>query len=89
MSSNDPLQTFRDMCDLPEMRYSVRIASMLVLSLLVVACHRKEPMICSTSPPDDPNHYQSWADEVTAAHCKNLHMETAPAANGSAASDLR
>jgi hypothetical protein len=51
------------------------IAAVLASPALLAACHREEPGICRTSPPDDPTLYQRWADDVTAAHCKGMRID--------------
>jgi hypothetical protein len=53
----------------------MRVFTVILSGLLATACHAKEPAICNVGPPDDPEQYEKWADDITKAHCAGMHSD--------------
>jgi len=45
------------------------------MAIALGGCRHKEPAVCNVGPPDDPQYYQRWADDITAARCKGMHVD--------------
>lgn len=61
-------------CDHQLMRRSF-IILVAALAMTSSGCRRKDPAVCNVGPPEDSRYYQQWADDITAAHCKNMHID--------------